>query len=78
MQTVTLNDFYKSVKEYIKLVIKGEEIILSDKDKQPVLHIEPIKFNKHKLRPFGLCSGKIKISNDFDNPLPDEIIKSFE
>jgi antitoxin (DNA-binding transcriptional repressor) of toxin-antitoxin stability system len=29
-------------------------------------------------RPFGLCKGEIEISDDFNDPLPEEILREFE
>lgn len=31
-----------------------------------------------KLRPYGLCKDEFVVPSDFDDPLPDEIIKDFE
>lgn len=31
-----------------------------------------------KLRPHGLASGEFTVPDDFDEPLPDEILDSFE
>lgn len=30
------------------------------------------------LRPFGLCAGEFTVPDDFDDPLPEEILKGFE
>ena len=30
------------------------------------------------LRPFGLCAGEFIVPEDFDAPLPEDIIKAFE
>lgn len=30
------------------------------------------------LRPFGLCAGDFVVPDDFDSPLPDEILDAFE
>ena len=32
---------------------------------------------KHKIK-FGVLKGKIKISKDFDAPLPDEVLNEFD
>jgi hypothetical protein len=32
---------------------------------------------KSGLRPFGLCAGEFHVPDDFDDPLPDEVIESF-
>ncbi len=29
-------------------------------------------------RPFGLCKGEFIVPDDFDAPLPDDIVKAFE
>jgi hypothetical protein len=29
-------------------------------------------------RPFGLCTGKFTVPDDFENPLPEEILSAFE
>jgi hypothetical protein len=31
-----------------------------------------------KFRPFGLCAGESRVPDDFDTPLPEEIIEQFE
>ena len=31
-----------------------------------------------ELRPFGLCAGEFRVPDDFDDPLPEEIIEQFE
>lgn len=39
-----------------------------DAEAQPISH----------LRPYGLCIGEFVVPDDFDEPLPDEIQKTFE
>lgn len=34
--------------------------------------------NTNQLRPFGLCAGEFTVPNDFDMPLPEEILSAFE
>lgn len=31
-----------------------------------------------QLRPYGLCAGEFEVPDDFDDPLPSEILKTFE
>jgi hypothetical protein len=40
--------------------------------------IEPILSNHKQLRPFGLCAGEFTVPDDFDEPLPEEILSAFE
>ena len=32
----------------------------------------------HRLRPYGLAAGQFAVPDDFDAPLPDEVLKDFE
>ena len=36
------------------------------------------KIKQSQLRPYGLCEGEFITPENFDNPLPDEILKQFE
>ena len=40
--------------------------------------IKPAISNAHQLRPFGLCAGEFTVPDDFDAPLPEEILSAFE
>jgi len=55
---------------------KGEEIIISKAGK-PVARLMPLAAPARRRRP-GLLKGKIKIADDFDAPLPEEILREFE
>lgn len=39
---------------------------------------ELVKSNNEHLRPYGLCAGEFRVPDDFDEPLPEEIIRQFE
>lgn len=40
--------------------------------------IEMEKKIDQKLRPYGLCEGEFTVPDDFDDPLPEDILKAFE
>ncbi|MEA5508956.1 prevent-host-death protein [Crocosphaera sp. UHCC 0190] len=46
------------------------------KEKQ-LAELRPITNNK-PLRPFGLCAGEFTVPEDFDAPLPEDILSAFE
>ena len=54
----------------------GEEIIIA-KAGRPIAKIVPIQSERKPRQP-GTAKGKIWIAPDFDEPLPDEILKEFE
>ena len=59
----------------IDRAIKGEEITLA-KDGVPAVRLVPIPPAKLE-RPLGIDRGKIWIADDFDAPLPPDILAGF-
>jgi len=62
--------------------IIGETLVLI-KSGKPVAEIKPIissSINSPSmpLRPFGLCAGKFAVPDDFNAPLPENILAEFE
>ena len=60
----------------VERAARGEEIIISKAGK-PVARLMPLAAPVRVRRP-GLLKGKIKIADDFDAPLPEEILRQFE
>ena len=57
-------------------VEKGQEIIVA-RDGKPVAKIVPFKPQKKNRIKFGDLKGKIWIADDFDDPLPDELLEKW-
>jgi antitoxin (DNA-binding transcriptional repressor) of toxin-antitoxin stability system len=57
-------------------VLEGEILVLTDHDR-PVAEIRPIE-SVRKPRPFGLAAGTFVVPDDFDDPLPEEVLRDFE
>jgi antitoxin (DNA-binding transcriptional repressor) of toxin-antitoxin stability system len=51
-------------------------IIIADKGK-PMARLSRIEETHPRIQ-FGVLKGKIKVSDDFDAPLPDRILSEFE
>ncbi|MBD2361225.1 type II toxin-antitoxin system Phd/YefM family antitoxin [Anabaena minutissima FACHB-250] len=77
MLTVTIDEIQKNLTSYLHQVAAGESIIIMQEGK-PIAEIKPISPNTQHIRPYGLCAGEFIIPDDFDFPLPDEILNSFE
>jgi len=67
-KTVTINNAKKQLSELLKIVSKGNEVIIVNNDK-PLARLGPIPNQK---RVAGLNRGEISVSKDFDAQLPDE------
>jgi prevent-host-death family protein len=60
----------------VERAANGEEIIIAKAGK-PVARLMPLAAPARR-RQLGLLKGKIKIADDFDAPLPEEILRQFE
>jgi prevent-host-death family protein len=76
MHTVNIHQAKTHFSKLVDAVMEGEEIIIAKAGK-PAAKLVPIKPIKPK-RCLGVLKGKIKIANDFDAPLPDDISADFE
>ncbi|MBD2165825.1 type II toxin-antitoxin system Phd/YefM family antitoxin [Calothrix membranacea FACHB-236] len=44
----------------------------------PTTELQAIAITNKQQRPFGLCAGEFKVPDDFDAPLPEDILSAFE
>ena len=77
MTTVSLDEFQRDLAAYLQRVKDGETLLIV-KANEPVAEIKPVAFNEEHLRPYALCAGELRLPEDFDAPLPDDIIAQFE
>ncbi len=54
----------------------GEEFLIAKAGK-PVARLGPIVAAPKKIR-FGVLKGRIKVPDDFNAPLPEEVLDAFE
>ncbi len=77
MEQLNIHEVKRHLSALLKRVQAGETIIISNYNK-PIAEIRPIEQTPQKPRPIGLCKGQIQISDNFNEPLPDEILDQFE
>ena len=77
MLTITIDDIQKNLTSYLHQVAAGESIIITESG-NPIAEIKPVSATSPRLRPYGLCAGEFKVPDDFDTPLPEDILNSFE
>lgn len=73
---VTLEEVRRDVDAVLHRVLEGETLVLTEDDR-PVAEIRPVE-NVTLPRPFGLAAGTFTVPDDFDDPLPEEILRAFE
>ena len=76
MQTINIHDAKTHFSRLVDAAAGGEEIIIAKAGK-PTARLVPMQQDK-VVRSFGRLKGKVRIADDFDAPLPDEVIAAFE
>jgi prevent-host-death family protein len=69
--TVTLQEAKVQFAKLIHLAEQGEEIIIVEDD-QPKVRLVSMAPKTHAKRVFGEYRGKIRMSDDFNDPLPTD------
>lgn len=79
MVYISLDEIQRDFQQFSQLLQAGETFLVTE-GSRPVAEIKPLKKPSHKLqpRPFGLCAGEFTVPDDFDEPLPEEILTLFE
>ena len=77
MAQVIVEEIQQDLPAYLQRVEDGETIIIIRAGK-PVAEVKPLLSRTETLRPFGLCAGEFTVPDDFDAPLPEDIVKAFE
>ncbi len=76
MKAVNTHEAKTHLSRLLRRVAAGEEITIANRG-VPVARLVPVPSKKRK-RELGFYKDKIKIADDFDAPLPDEILDAFE
>jgi hypothetical protein len=59
-------------------LIEGWQILLIVGDGGPLAEVKPILDRDGSLRPYGLAAGRFITPEDFDRPLPTDVIYDFD
>jgi antitoxin (DNA-binding transcriptional repressor) of toxin-antitoxin stability system len=73
---VTVEEVKEDPEAVFHRIREGETLVVTDHDR-PIAEIRPIE-QARRPRPFGLAAGTFVVPDDFDDPLPEEILRDFE
>lgn len=76
MKQLNIHEAKAKLSNLVDQAARGKSIIIA-KSGTPLARLGPISETPKKIR-FGFMKGEITIADDFDAPLPDDIIRSFE
>jgi len=82
MIQISVEEMKRDLPAFLHRVETGETLVLI-KSGKPVAEIKPIISSSinspsMQLRPFGLCAGEFIVPDDFNAPLPENILAEFE
>ncbi|MEH1770212.1 type II toxin-antitoxin system Phd/YefM family antitoxin [Nostoc sp.] len=77
MNWISVDEIKRDLLGYLQRVEAGETLIIIRGGK-PIAEIKPTVKAPDLSRPFGLCAGEFIVPDDFDEPLPENIISEFE
>jgi len=77
MSIITVQDLQQNLPDFLRRVEGGESFLVV-RDERPLAEVRPVPAPIVELRPFGLCTGQFTVPANFDQPLPDDILKEFE
>ncbi|MBC8180746.1 type II toxin-antitoxin system Phd/YefM family antitoxin [candidate division KSB1 bacterium] len=77
MNQLSIDEIRHDLPAFLQRIEAGEVFVISKAGK-PLAEIKPVGFKSPKVRPYGLCKGEFKVPDDFDDPLPENIIQEFE
>lgn len=75
-ETINLYEAKTNLSQLVERAAAGEEIIIA-KAGRPKARLLPVQKTQQPRKP-GLWKGRVWIADDFDDPLPEDILASFE
>lgn len=75
MTVVGVHEAKTHLSQLLRRVAEGEEIEIHSNGR-PVARLVPVPPTPR--REFGIDAGQMQIADDFDDPLPDDILAGFE
>lgn len=71
--TVNIHKAKSDLSRLIQKALSGEEVIIA-KANRPLVRLVPIPQGRR----FGSARGQVQMSEDFNAPLPEDLIRAFE
>jgi antitoxin (DNA-binding transcriptional repressor) of toxin-antitoxin stability system len=76
MSTIDVREMQRDPLAILRRV-EARETVLVTRDERAVAEIKPVTARALEPRPFGLGSGEFKVPDDFDQPLPEDVLSAF-
>jgi prevent-host-death family protein len=77
METINIHQAKTNLSRLLSRVENGEEIIISNRG-VPIAKLVPFRTNSDRRSSLGQDRGRFVVPDDFNAPLPKEILAAFE
>jgi prevent-host-death family protein len=77
VKQINIYDAKTHLSRLVDKASKGESFTIA-KSGTPLARLVPLREVGHGKIKFGLMKGRIKFADDFDAPMPDEMLEDFE
>ena len=76
MEAVNIYEAKTRLSQLVDIAASGQDVVVSRNGK-PLVRITRLDSPKRRIK-FGLLKGKVIVADDFDAPMPDEVLAGFE
>ena len=76
MKTVNIYEAKTRLSQLVEEAASGEDVVIA-RAGRPVARLTRLQKTGHKRR-LGLLDGRFRVPDDFNRPLPDEVLRAFE
>lgn len=77
MTTISAEELQRDVAGTLRRIEAGETLIIT-RAEEPVAELKPLSAPTRARRPYALAAGEFVVPDDFDAPLPDDLLDLFE
>lgn len=77
MSTISVQEIERDPLAFLRRVQAGEALLVVQGE-HPLAEVKPLPALDAQPRPYGLCAGQFTAPVDFDQPLPEDVLKEFE
>ena len=77
MIEVSVEEIQRDLSAFLQRVQAGETVVIVHAG-HPVAEVKPIVTPIATLRPYALCAGEFTVPEEFDAPLPEDLLNAFE
>jgi antitoxin (DNA-binding transcriptional repressor) of toxin-antitoxin stability system len=77
MSTITVQDIERDPLAFLRRLEAGEALLVV-RDDRALAEVRPVPAAAAQPRPYGLGAGEFTVPDDFDRPLPEDVLEEFE